>query len=207
MSIAITEAITTIAEAERRFRLVRVENEDFFPEWQKNLQALSTSEQLILQDVRRRYLYQRSAGQLLEGTVMLLLVSPLLTVAGFYDPPFLVRAEESVQLQLQDNEEILQGRIDVLVVVNGLWVVVLEAKKTALSVWGAVPQTLAYLMGNPQAEVPSFGMVTNGDEIVFVKVENGRYGVSRVFSPIVSGDELGMTLQILQALGQRDGNL
>ncbi|NCS26578.1 MAG: hypothetical protein GPI96_19735 [Microcystis aeruginosa BS13-02] len=37
-----------------------------------------------MDELRQRYLYQRSAGQLLEGTVTLLLVSPLLAIAGFY---------------------------------------------------------------------------------------------------------------------------
>jgi hypothetical protein len=48
---------------------------------------------VALDELRRRYLYQRSVGQLLEGTVTLLLASPLLAIAGFYDPPFQVRAE------------------------------------------------------------------------------------------------------------------
>jgi hypothetical protein len=46
---------------------------------------------------------------------MLLLVSPLLALAGFYDPPFRIKAESSVELVLDDDEEILRGRIDVLV--------------------------------------------------------------------------------------------
>jgi hypothetical protein len=141
-TIAITDAIKTLAEAERRFELVRSEdseNDDFFPEWQVGLPELSIAEKSNLDDLRRRYLYQRSEGQLLEGTVTLLLVAPLLTVSGFYDPPFRVRAEESVQLTLEDPDEILQGRIDVLVLLNRLWVVVLESKKTVLSVWTALP--------------------------------------------------------------------
>jgi len=162
--------------------------------------------------VRRRYLYQRSQGQLLEGTVTLLLASPLLafakrvqsTLAGFYDPPFRVRAEESVQLTLNDRDEVLQGRIDVLVLLNQFWVVVLESKKTALSVWTALPQTLAYLMANPQPEQPSFGVVTNSDEILFVKLiqqEQRLYGLSRVFAPFVSAQELSSTIQILKRVG------
>lgn len=129
MSIAITEAITTLAEAERQFNLSRTEDETFFSEWQTDFPDLSVSEQAAVDELRRRYLYQRSAGQLSEGTVTLLLASPLLTVAGFYDPPFRVRAEASVQLTLDDGEEVLQGRIDVLVLLNQLWVVVLESKK------------------------------------------------------------------------------
>ncbi len=205
MSIAITEAITTLAEAERRFNLSRTEDEAFFSEWQTSLPELSMTEQTALDQLRRRYLYQRSEGQLLEGTVTLLLASPLLTIAGFYDPPFRVRAEESVQLTLNDGEEVLQGRIDVLVLLNQLWVVVLESKKTALSVWAVLPQTLAYLMANPQSEQPSFGMVTNGDDILFVKLvqrSQRNYALSRVFAPFTSNRELYSALQILKRIGQ-----
>jgi hypothetical protein len=205
MTFAITEAITTIAEAERRFSLSRTEDEAFFPEWQMTLPELSAVEKLALDDLRRRYLYQRSEGQLLEGTVTLLLASPLLAIAGFYDPPFRVRAEESVQLRLDDGEEVLQGRMDVLVLLNRFWVVVLESKKTALSVWAALPQTLAYLMANPQPEQPSFGLVTNGDDILFVKLgqtEQRYYSLSRIFAPFTSSRELYSALQVLKHIGQ-----
>ncbi|CDN17280.1 hypothetical protein RintRC_2241 [Richelia intracellularis] len=46
---------------------------------------------------------------------MLLLVSSLLALAGFYDPLFRIKAEETVNLVMDDGEEILRGRIDVLV--------------------------------------------------------------------------------------------
>lgn len=208
MTVAITDAITTLAEAERRFNLVRTEDEAFFLEWQSDLPELAEAEQAALDQLRRRYLYQRSEGQLLEGTVTLLLASPLLATAGFYDPPFRVRAEESVQLTLNDGEEVLQGRMDVLVLLNQLWVVVLESKKTALSVWTALPQTLAYLMANPQPEHSSFGMVTNGDDILFVKLvrsQSRQYALSRVFAPFTSSRELYSALQILKRISQAIG--
>ena len=37
---------------------------------------------------------------------MLLLASPLLTLAGFYDPPFKIWAEESEKITLDDSEEV-----------------------------------------------------------------------------------------------------
>ncbi|GAP95375.1 hypothetical protein NIES2104_18970 [Leptolyngbya sp. NIES-2104] len=205
MSIAITDAISTLDEAERRFNLTRTEDESFFLEWQADLPEISATEQAELDQLRRRYLYQRSTGQLLEGTVTLLLTSPLLAIAGFYDPPFRVRAEESVVLTLDDSEEVLQGRIDALVLLNQLWVVVLESKKTALSVWTALPQTLAYLMANPHPQQPSFGLLTNGDDILFVKLvqaESRFYSLSRVFAPFTSGRELYIVLQILKRIAQ-----
>jgi hypothetical protein len=213
MTVAIPEAIKTLSEAERRFSLSKTEDEAFFLEWQADLPALSDAEQADLDGLRKRYLYQRSEGQLLEGTVTLLLASPLLAIAGFYDPPFKVRAEESIRLTLTDSEEVLQGRIDVLVLKNQLWIVVLESKKTALSAWAALPQTLAYLMSNLQPELPSFAMVTNGDDILFVKLMqqptagNGPsaqrlYSLSRVFASFISHRELYSTLQILKRIGQ-----
>ena len=206
MSItAITEAIKTLAEAERIFNLQRTEDEAFFLEWQTNLPNLSDAEKTELNQLRKRYLYQRSQSHLLEQTVMLLFASPLLAIAGFYDPPFQMRAEESVQINLADSEEVLQGRIDVLVLSNQLWVVVLESKKTAISVLSALPQTLAYLMANPQPSKPSFAMMTNGDDVLFVKLalENNRqYALSRVFSAFVSNQEIYRILQVLKTISK-----
>jgi hypothetical protein len=203
-TVAITEAITTILEAEQIFNLTRNEDESFFTEWRQTFPELTTTDLTLLNDLRRRYIYHRSAGHLLESTVTLLLASPLLALTGFYDPPFRVHAEESVRLVLEDSEEILQGRIDALVICDSVWVVILESKKTMLSVWAALPQALAYLMTNPNPERPCFGVLTNGDEIVFVKVaeaESAQYALSRVFATLVSEKELITALQILRCIG------
>ncbi len=205
MAVAITGAITTLAEAEQRFHLRRTEDERFFWEWHTDLPDLSDAEKVGLADLRRRYMYQRSQGHLLESTVLLLFASPLLTLAGFYDPPFRVKAEASVQLVLKDPEETLQGRLDVLVLKEQFWVVVLESKKTAISVWAALPQTLAYLMATPNPEQPQFALMTNGDDSVFVKVDptlSSQYDVSRGFAALTSTQELCQVLQTLKRLGQ-----
>jgi Type I restriction enzyme R protein N terminus (HSDR_N) len=202
---AITEAITSLTDAENRFGFVRVENEQFFPEWCEELPEITEADKTSLDIVRRRYLYHRAGGDLLEGTVMLLLVSPVLALAGFYDPPFRIKAESSVELVLDDGEEILRGRIDVLVLQNQLWVMVLESKKTTLSVWSAVPQALTYLMANPNPDKSVFGMVTNGDDILFIKVTQTnppQYDLSRVFAPFTSARELYSVLQILKSFSQ-----
>ncbi|MBW4596152.1 MAG: type I restriction endonuclease subunit R [Brasilonema angustatum HA4187-MV1] len=216
---AITDAITSLADAENRFGFVRIESEGFFSEWCEKLPALTEADKANLDVLRRRYLYHRASGNLLKGTVMLLLVSPLLALAGFYDPPFRIKAEESVNVVVDDGEEILRGRIDVksagqkilsgelhvLVLQDRFWVMVLESKKTTLSVWSALPQALAYLMANLNPNLPVFGMVTNGDDILFVKVEQAdtpQYDLSRVFAPFTSVRELYSVLQSLKRFGQ-----
>lgn len=203
---AITEAITSLSEALTRFGLVRIESEEFFPEWKSKIPEITEAEKASLDVLRRRYLYHRGEGDLLEGTVMLLVVSPLLALSGFYDPPFRIKAESSADLVLDDGEEVLRGRIDVLILQNQLWVMVLESKKTTLSIWSAVPQALAYLMANPQPDKPVFGMVTNGDDVLFIKIKpeagTPQYDLSRVFALFTSARELYNILQILKRIGQ-----
>jgi hypothetical protein len=202
---AITDVITSLTKVESLFGLARIEDEQFFPEWNTELPEINDGEKASLDVLRRRYLYHRGEGDLLEGTVMLLVVSPLLALAGFYDPPFRIKAESSVDLILNDGEEILRGRMDVLVLQQQLWVMVLESKKTTLSVWSAVPQALAYLMANPHPDQTVFGMVTNGDDILFIKMtqkETPQYDLSRVFALFTSTQELYSILQILKRFGQ-----
>nr|WP_042491145.1 hypothetical protein [Anabaena sp. PCC 7108] len=205
----VTETITTIDETEKRFGLNRSESQDFFTEWHDQLPEINPNDRTNLEILGQRYIYHRSGGHLLESTVMLLLVSPLLTVAGLYDPPFRIKAEESVQITVADSEETLQGRIDVLVLRDAsgersyrFWIIVLESKKTMLSVWSALPQTLAYLMASPNVDVPNLGMLTNGDDIVFVKLENQHYAISRVFAPLSTQSELESACRVLRKIAE-----
>ena len=85
---AIADAITTLTDVENLFKFVRIEDEQFFSEWCQELPSLTETHKENLDVLRRRYIYHRTDGNLLEGTVMLLLVSPLLAASGFYDPPF-----------------------------------------------------------------------------------------------------------------------
>lgn len=201
-TLAVTEAITTIAEAEGKFGLRRSESRDFFTEWYDQLPEINPSDRANLEVLWRRYIYHRSGGHLLESTVMLLLVSPLLTIAGLYDPPFRIKAEESIAIDISDSEEMLQGRIDVLVLCDRLWIIVLESKQTMLSVWSALPQTLAYLMASPNGDHPTFAMLTNGDDIVFMKLEGKQYEMSQVLSPLVNRGELEVAWQVLRKIAE-----
>jgi hypothetical protein len=60
-------------------------------------------------------------------------------------------------------------------------------------------------MANPGFHLPEnhsgFGMLTNGDEMLFVKVAQAQYGLSRVFSPFVAETELVTVLKILKQFG------
>ncbi|MDB9514986.1 type I restriction endonuclease subunit R [Kamptonema animale CS-326] len=205
---AITDVIKTFADVESRFNLRRTEDERFFTEWYESLPEITDAEKESLELIRRRYLYHLAGGSLTEGTVTLLMGSPLLEKAGFYDSPFKMRGEASVEIVLDEDEdeaENLRGRIDVLVVQNRFWVTLLESKRTTISVMSAVPQTLAYMMANPNQDRPGFGMVTNGNEIIFVKLSQQdiiQYDVSDIFSPVPLRNRLYDVLRILKHIGQ-----
>ncbi|MFN9857037.1 MAG: type I restriction endonuclease subunit R, partial [Pseudanabaena sp.] len=96
----------------------------------------------------------------------------------------------------------LQGRIDVLVLRDRLWIIVLESKKTMLSIWSALPQTLAYLMPSPNGDRPNFAMLTNGDDIVFVKLEGKQYAMSQVLAPLINRGDLEVAWQVLRKIAE-----
>jgi hypothetical protein len=154
--------------------------------------------------MQRRLRYHRADGDLLEGAIALLVVSPLLELDGFYDPPFKMKAEAAVELSVDDGEEILRGRIDVLIM-QQLWVLVLESKKTTISARSALPQALTYMMANANPDHPLFGVLTNGDEVLFIKLAmqpSPAYGLSRSFSLYTLASEQQNVWQILKQVGQ-----
>jgi hypothetical protein len=202
---AITQSIKTLNDAHAKFDLRRTEDEQFFTEWFEDLSELTQQEQAALDQIRYRYRYHRADGPLAEGAVNLIVVSRLLELAGFYDSPFKLRSEVSVEVTTVVEDEILRGRIDFLVVLDRFWVVVLEAKHTDLNIELAIPQALAYMMANPHPVRPIYGMVTNGGTFAFLKLSQQappQYDVSDVFSLLPHRNQLYDVLQILKRVGQ-----
>jgi Type I restriction enzyme R protein N terminus (HSDR_N) len=204
-TLAVTEAIDSIRKAESTFNLKRIEDPQVFPEWYEDLPALSHEETNTLDRIQKSYLYNSADGILTESTVNLLLVSPLLYLAGFFEPPFKIRAEKSVEISGLDNDITLKGRIDVLVLQDQLWLMLVESKQAKFSFSAAIPQALTYMMANPNPERPIYGMATNGDNFIFIKLiqqPTPQYDLSNDFSLFARPqNELYQVLQILKRIG------
>ncbi|MGB3766112.1 MAG: type I restriction endonuclease [Phormidesmis sp.] len=203
--VAVTQSASSLAEVEARFNLSRNQDMAFFPEWQAPFSEVSEKEAGSLDLVYRRLQYHRADGELLEGAVTLLVVSPLLELADLYDPPFKLKSEASIEIAVDDGEETLRGRIDALILQNQLWVIVVEAKKTTIPLRSALPQLLTYLMANPIPDRSVFGLITNGDEVLFVKLSQtpaAQYDISRAFSLYTVRSELTQVLQILKKISK-----
>jgi len=202
---AITQTIKTLNDVHAKFNLRRTEDEQFFREWFENLPELTQQEQATLDQIRDRYRYHRADGALAEGAVNLIVVSRLLELAGFYDSPFKLRAEVSLEITTVVDDEILRGRIDFLVVLEQFWVVVLEAKYSDLNIELAIPQALAYMMANRHPDQPVYGMVTNGGTFAFLKLSQqafSEYDISDVFSLLPRRNQLYDVLQILKRVAE-----
>ncbi len=205
-TVGITETIKSLNDLEEKLNLTQTEDDRFFTEWYEGLPEMSDSEKLSVDRIKQRHSYHRGYGPLLEGTINLLVVSPLLEAAGFLDPPFKIRSPESVAIAIEDPDRtIIKGLIDVLVVQDNLWVLVVESKRTSIPVPSAFPQILAYMMANSHPDKPTFGMATNGDGFIFLKLtceDRPQYDVSREFSLFPRRHELYEVLRILKHLGE-----
>ena len=196
----------TLYELEQHFGLVQVEDADFFLEWQTDLRPLTKVEQQRLERVKMAYenLARRSV---LENTVKLVVVAPLLDLAGLFFPPFYVSTEEEVNIEVADAGIAVRGRMDVLVWKEQLWVLVIESKRAELSLKVGIPQALAYMLAAPPTQRSLYGLVTNGSNFVFLKLERQdkpRYGRSREF--VLENDgELETVLQVMTRLANLVG--
>ncbi len=180
------------------------QDRQFFPEWQENLPCLTEEEKRCLARVRSNYFNLVNRRPLLEEGVKMVVLSPLLDLAGFFQPPFSIRTENSVEISAEDKGLIVRGRIDVLVVQQRLWILVIESKSTKFDVMEALPQALAYMLNNPKNDQPKFGFLVNGREFVFVKLQQGDvpiYDRSYALS-IERKNELEQVLAALKAIGQ-----
>jgi len=204
-TIAVTKRIKTLNDLQAQLGLQQTDDDRFFIEWFEDLAELEDWERSGLDRLRSRYLYHRGDGALLEGTVNFVVVSPLLELAGFLDPPFKLRSPETVAIEIEDPEETITGAIDVLLVRERLWILVLESKRTSIPVTAALPQVLAYMMAAPEGNDPIFGLATNGDTFVFLKVDRRgtpQYDISESFTLLPRRNKFGEVLRVLKRLGR-----
>lgn len=203
---AVTQVVRTLNDAHALFGLSRAEDEQFFDEWQGKLPGLNDLERASLDRVRKRFRYHREAGQVTEGMVNAIVVAPLLELVGFYDPPFRLRSEMTVEVKTkQEEQRLLRGRIDFLVVQDLFWQVVIESKETTFDVEVGIPQLLAYMMTAPVEQDVLFGMVTNGNSFLFVKLQRGEelvYDFSDMYSMLARDNQLYSVAQVLNQIAR-----
>ncbi|MEH1962751.1 MAG: type I restriction endonuclease [Nostoc sp.] len=205
----------TLAYLKQKFALHKSEDEQFFTEWFDYIPEISELEKQYLDRVKNNYLNVLENAPLLEEAVKMVVLSPLLDLAGFYRHPFYIATEESVEISeeiiiddektSEETQEIIKGKIDVLVLQDKLWLLIIESKRSSFSLAKAIPQALTYMLANPQPEHSVYSLVMNGEDFQFIKLlkqDKPVYALSDRFTLYRGENELYKVLNILKTLGQ-----
>jgi hypothetical protein len=199
----------TLHEVEQKFNLQEVRDGNFFPEWQGELPEIRDAEKQWLNEVKHDFL-DLIRYPIHEEIVKMVVLSPLLSLAGFYRQPFYPVADKVIEIEFAESDELIRGRLDILVVQEKLWIVAVESKRKRINADDGLSQLLTYMMDAPQTQKILFGLVTDGQHFDFVKLNRDSppaYALSDEFSLRRQGNELYSVLAILRKLRRLVTNL
>ena len=188
----------TLDDLQKYFGLDDRPDPTAFLEWQQDLPTLTDDDRSRLNKAQAHYNHL-SKRPILEAMVKMVILSPLLELAGFYDPPFYATSEKSVNISAQDHNLTIRGKIDVLVTQGQFWILVIESKQSGIAIDSGIPQALTYMLAAQDHTKPLSGMVTNGNNFIFIKLRDRTYQLSDEFSLRRRGD-LYQVLAILKHL-------
>ncbi|MEG4251257.1 type I restriction endonuclease [Microcoleus sp. Pol10D4] len=202
MTQSIQAKTLTLHNVKTKFNFQLCEDEQFFREWIDDLPEITDEEKRYLDKVKAGYT-NSADHSMIEDTVKMVVLAPLLFLADLYLNPFHIEAEKSVELVTLDEGILVRGSIDVLLLIESFWVVAIEAKRAQYSVEAGLPQLLFYMLNDPSPEPVTFGLLTNGSSFRFIKMtkrDTPQYAVSKLFDIANPGNELYEVFRILKRL-------
>ncbi len=171
-----------------------------------SLETLTEFEQRDLVQIRNDFDNYLTAGKVSEGQVKLLVVAPLLRLAGFYRSPIQITVEEDVaDIDIEDEDTKITGRMDILAVNKAqqtaaniyFWILVIETKNSLADVLAGLPQLLIYTFKSLEHQTSVWGLVTNGARYQFVYLQPGNPPTYQLM-PLLNLMESEPSIQILQ---------
>jgi hypothetical protein len=202
MTQSIQAKTLTLHDVKTKFNFQFCEDEQFFREWIDNLPEITEVEKRYLDKVKAGYT-NSADHSMIEDTVKMVVLAPLLFLADLYLNPFHIEAEKSVELVTVDEGILVRGSIDVLLLIESFWVVAIEAKRAQYSVEAGLPQLLFYMLNDPNSEQPTFGLLTNGSSFRFIKVtkqDTPQYALSKLFDIQNPANELYEVFRIVKRI-------
>ena len=173
----------TLRDVKTKFSCQLAEEEQFFREWIDDLPEITDEEKRYLDKVKAGYT-NSAEYPMIEDTVKMVVLAPLLFLAGFFLTPFHIESEKSVELVTVDEDILVRGSIDILLLIESFWVVAIEAKRAQYSLDAGLPQLIFYMLSNPNPDRPTFGLLTNGSNFRFIKLikqDTPQYALSYEF--------------------------
>ncbi len=196
-----------LADLQTQFNLQVSRDPKFFPEWDIP-PKITAQEQEGLNRVSRNFTDLVERRAISEQTVKLVVIAPLLDWAGFYRHPFTITAEEPIEIFGVDGNSKIKGKLDILVIKNKLWILIIESKSSSFNPRVGLPQLLSYMLAglkNREIDLPIYGLLTNGQQFQFVKLVSSpcpTYGLSRIMSIDFPPDDFPKVLTIVRCLTQ-----
>ncbi len=185
------------------FNLKYVQDLSFFSEWQGELPIVTAEQKSDLDVIKQGYLNLLDYPPLLESAVQVSVLGPMMFLGRFFLPPFHVRGEKSIKIENEDHGVKVNGKLDILLLRENFWVMAIESKRSEFSLEAGRAQILSYMLANPDANRPSYGLVTSGGSFTFLKLTRGEtnhYSLSRIFEVINPGNELYDVFAILKKI-------
>lgn len=182
-----------------------------------SLEPITTSEQAEIEQIRQDFRPYLRGKKALEGQVRLVVVAPLLRLAGFYHPPIQLRVEEDIErIYIEDDDRIIVGQFDIVAVSKhpprtnavDFWVLVIETKRSELNSFEGLPQLLTYASGSLEYQESVWGLTTNGMHYQFVYLQRGNPSTYQLM-PLLNlfeSDSAICLLQVLKAICQLPGD-
>lgn len=172
-----------------------------------NLPDLTEWEMAEMAQIRIDFQAYWQAGKVLEGQVQLLVLAPLLRLAGYYRSPIQLSLEQAIaEIMLDDEDTKITGRLDLLAArrdaVTPLWVLVVESKNSQVDALNGLPQLLTYASQSLTSQESVWGLATNGFSYYFVRLISGET-LSYQLLPelnLLDSDRALVLLQVLKGI-------
>lgn len=178
-----------------------------------NLAEISEYEQKKLAEIRNLADIYSNEGNILEGEIKFLFLSPLLWLSGFYNPQIKITLEEEIErINIEDEETTIKGRMDVLAAERikhkstetALWMLVIESKKANADTSVGLPQLLTYAYTVLEKQETVWGLATNGITYQLTYLQKSEPSTYQLFPPLnlLYAEQSVQILQILKAICQ-----
>ena len=173
-----------------------------------SLEPLTQEEQQELGQIRDDFDRYLTTGKVSEGQVKFIVVAPLMRLAGFYRYPIEIRLEEEIaNIEIEDEDKIITGRMDILAVNKAkkhrnntyFWTLVIETKNSQIDVSTGLPQLLTYANQSLTYQPSVWGLVTNGRSYQFICLQQSNRSFYQIM-PELNLMESHRAIELLQVL-------
>jgi hypothetical protein len=173
-----------------------------------SLEPLTEFEQQELAQIRDDFRAYLIDGKVLEGQIKLLVIGPLLRLAGFYRSPIKISLELDIaDIIIEDEDTKVTGRFDILAVNKeqptatdiAFWLLVIEAKNSSINSLEGLPQLLTYAHQSLERQELVWGLTTNGTDYRFVLLRQGNPPTCQQM-PLLNLMDSESAIQLLQVL-------